>query len=232
MYMSSLLLNEFFKTLPSDLILVPEGSPFVWTPLLSLKEKLTSLPLGQIDIEIPKNVIIDNPSQVSIGRGTIIEPGVYIKGPCLIGSNCTLRQGAYIREHVVTGNNCLIGHDTEVKHSVLFDGVKAAHFAYIGDSIIGCNVNVGAGVICANFRFDNSEVFVYANGEKIETGLKKLGSIISDNVQIGCNAVLNPGTLVGANSYIYPTVNASGTIEENTVLKNNNSVSKAIAKDL
>lgn len=216
--MTDLKFKNFFQNNPGFLKYFDKPE-YAWQLLVYLKEIFQPGRLGNIDIEIPKNVWIDDPSIVSIGKGTTIEPGVYIKGPCIIGENNTIRQGAYIREHVITGKGCLIGHDTEIKHSVLFDHVKAAHFAYIGDSVIGNDVNLGAGVICANFRFDGAEIPVRIEGQKHPTGLKKLGAIIADNVKVGCNSVLNPGTVIGSDTLIYPCTNASGSIPNGSVVK-------------
>lgn len=217
--MNLLLMDQFFQTLPSFDMKAWGEVLQAWDPLKFLKEAFDSSELGVIEIDIPEGVFIQNPSLVSIGKGTTIEPGVYIQGPCIIGKGCTIRQGAYLRPHSWIGEHCLVGHDTEVKHSILFDHAKAAHFAYLGDSIIGSGVNIGAGVICANFRFDHGEVPIYVDNQKIPTGLKKLGAIIADDVQVGCNTVLNPGTIIGRNSWINPTMNVSGYVPPNSFVK-------------
>lgn len=142
----------------------------------------------------------------------MIEPGVYIQGPCIIGKNCVIRHGAYIREGVICGDYCQIGHSAELKHSILLNHACATHFVYVGDSILGNEVNLGAGVKCANLRLDRSEVVVAWNGKRVKTGLKKLGAIVGDRVQIGCNCVLNPGTLIGKESFSHPLLNLSGYI--------------------
>ena len=118
----------------------------------------------------------------------------------------------FLREFVILGDQCVVGHTTEIKNSVLMNGSIAAHFCYVGDSILGSRVNLGAGVKCANLRLDRREVFVDFQGEKINTGLKKLGAILGEDVQIGCNCVLNPGTLVGKKSVIHPLLNVGGFI--------------------
>jgi len=183
-----------------------------WRPLLLLQNYLDQVPLGKIEIDIPSSVHIDNPERVSIGKNTRIEPGAYIQGPCLIGEGSVIRHGAYLRGNVITGKRCIIGHDTEIKHSILLNDVSAAHFAYIGDSILGNGVNLGAGVKCANYRLDQKFVPVHALGKKIDSGLKKFGAIIGDHSQIGCNSVLNPGTLVGMRSICYPLLSIMGYI--------------------
>jgi NDP-sugar pyrophosphorylase family protein len=188
-----------------------EGEP-VWSALLLLNDYLKNRGQGLIEIEIPSGVHLARPELISIGKGTLIEPGVYIQGPCIIGKNCIIRQGAYIRESVICGDRCIIGHSTEIKHSILLDASCATHFVYVGDSILGNGVNLGAGVKCANLRLDRREVKVEFEGKKYKTGLKKLGAIIGDRAQIGCNCVLNPGVLIGKESVSYPLVNLGGYI--------------------
>jgi NDP-sugar pyrophosphorylase family protein len=188
------------------------GFHYPWEALLNLTSYLKKQKLGKIEVEIPEGVFLENAKAISIGAGTVIEPGAYIRGPCIIGARCQIRHGAYIRGDLVAGDECIIGHATEVKHSILLNKAIAAHFNYVGDSILGNGVNLGAGVVLANLRLDHAAVKVSYDGQKIETTLKKLGAIIGDNAQIGCNTVLNPGTLVGKNSLISPSLNISGYI--------------------
>lgn len=189
-----------------------EGCTYVWEALERLSDYLKKQKLGKIEVEIPSSVHVVNPELISIGRGTVVEPGAYIQGPCIIGNNCQIRHGAYIRGHVIAGEACVIGHDTEIKHSILLDRVNAAHFNYVGDSILGNGVNLGAGVKCANLKLDHSPVTVVVQGERYKTGLKKLGAILGDGAQLGCNSVTNPGTLMGRGAIAYPCVNVQGFI--------------------
>lgn len=188
-----------------------KGEP-VWSPLLVLNKYLTQKNSCRIEIDVPEGVILKQRDLISIGEGTVIEPGVMIQGPCIIGKHCVIRHGAYIRESVLCGDYCQIGHSAELKHSILLDYAAATHFVYVGDSILGNRVNLGAGVKCANLRLDRSDVSVLIKGEKIKTGLKKFGAIVGDLVQIGCNSVLNPGALVGRESFAYPLMNLAGLI--------------------
>jgi NDP-sugar pyrophosphorylase family protein len=188
-----------------------EGEP-VWFPLLYLNEYLKKKNPCQIEIDIPEGVFLEHQELISIGEGTLIEPGVLIQGPCIIGKHCTIRHGAYIRPSVICGDHCHIGHSTELKHSILLDHAAATHFAYVGDSILGNQVNLGAGVKCANLRLDRRDVHLSIDGKKIKTGLKKFGAIVGDRVQIGCNSVLNPGTLVGRESFSDPLMDLRGFI--------------------
>jgi UDP-N-acetylglucosamine diphosphorylase / glucose-1-phosphate thymidylyltransferase / UDP-N-acetylgalactosamine diphosphorylase / glucosamine-1-phosphate N-acetyltransferase / galactosamine-1-phosphate N-acetyltransferase len=192
---------------------------YCWEPLQNLQSYLTQYSLGNIESEIPPNCFIENRNLVSIGKNCKIEPFSYIKGPCIIGDNCEIRHSCYIRENVVVGNGVVIGHSTEIKNSILLNNAKAAHFAYIGDSILGNNVNIGAGVKCANFKLKRSSIVLYIDGKAIDTGLMKLGSIIGDNSQIGCNSVANPGTIIGKNCICYPNIVIKGFISENSYVK-------------
>jgi NDP-sugar pyrophosphorylase family protein len=184
----------------------------VWHPLLHLEDYVQTRPLGIIESEISEHVFLKDKDLVSIEKGTIIEPGVMIQGPCIIGKNCVIRHSAYLRGPLILGDGCHIGHSAELKHSILLDGAHATHFVYVGDSILGNSVNLGAGVKCANLRLDRSEVTVCLDGKKIKSGLRKFGAIIGDRSQIGCNCVLNPGTLFSRESISFPLMNLSGYI--------------------
>lgn len=192
---------------------------FVWEVLPKIQEYLEQQPLGKIEVEIPQGVYLIDSHLISIGKGTKIDPGVYIKGPCLIGENCTIRHGAYIRGNLITGNHCVIGHDTEIKNCVLLNHVHAAHFAYLGDSILGNSVNLGAGAKLANLKLDESQVIVHCDTKRIPTGLKKFGAICGDFVRLGCNCVTNPGTLLGKGVRSYPCTNFGGFIPSNHIIK-------------
>lgn len=189
-----------------------ENAPPPWFPLFWLAEYIEKKNLCKIEIEIPEGVFLQKKEQISIGSGTVIEPGVLIQGPCIIGKNCLIRHGAYLRGPFICGDGCHIGHSAEIKHSILLDRSAATHFVYVGDSILGNDVNLGAGVKCANLRLDRRDIAVQIDGKKEKTGLKKLGAVIGDRVQIGCNSVLNPGTLVGKESLSYPLMNLTGFI--------------------
>ena len=178
---------------------------------------------------VMRGAIIENESLVYIGEGTVVEPGVYIKGPAIIGQDCEIRQGAYIREYVLTGNGCIIGHTTEVKHSIFLNRSKAPHFSYVGDSILGNDANLGAGTKLSNLPV-TSDVKVekhsrpiikikMPDGQIVDTQLSKLGAIIGDNVETGCNVVTNPGCLLGKNTIVYPNASLRGYYAPNTIVK-------------
>jgi len=192
----------------------------VWSALNQIEPYLLSLKLGMIEVDIPDGVFLIDPHLVSIGKGSVIEPGAYIKGPCVIGENCIVRHGAYIRGNLITGNDCIIGHDTEVKNAIFLDHAYAAHFAYLGDSILGNRVNLGAGTKCANLRFNKKNIVVEFQGKKLDTGLRKFGAILGDDVQTGCNVVTNPGTLCGKGVVCYACMSVRGVIPAHSIVKN------------
>jgi NDP-sugar pyrophosphorylase family protein len=158
--------------------------------------------------------------KVFIGEGTIVEDGAMIKGPAIIGRNCEIRHNAYIRENVLLGDNCIVGNSSEVKNAMLFNKSVAPHFNYIGDSILGCKAHLGAGVKISNIKLVQGNVTVEINGKPFDTGLRKFGALLGDNADVGCNAVLNPGTIIGRGSVIYPNTNWRGVLAENMIVKN------------
>jgi acetyltransferase-like isoleucine patch superfamily enzyme len=147
---------------------------------------------------------------IIIGSGTVVEPGALIKGPTVIGNDTEVRQGAYLRGDCLVGNGCVVGHTTEVKGSIMLDGAKAGHFAYIGDSILGREVNLGAGTKLANLKVVAGSVSIRAEGKKYDTGRRKLGAILGDKTETGCNSVTSPGTMIGPHSIVLPGVSVSG----------------------
>ena len=148
--------------------------------------------------------------KIIIGSGTIVEPGALIKGPVVIGNDSEVRQGAYVRGDCLVGNKCLVGHTTEIKSSIMLDGAKAGHFAYIGDSILGKDVNLGAGTKLANLKMIPGSVIITADRKRYKTGRRKLGAILGDRTETGCNSVTAPGTLIGPDSIVYSGVAVPG----------------------
>lgn len=217
--MQNLGTNHFFDLSQFAHAALFDGCEYVWQALDKIKEYLRTYPLGKIEAEEQRGAYLVNPSQISIGEGTIIEPGAYIKGPCIIGKNCHIRHGAYIRGDCIIGDSCVIGHTTEIKHSIILNHSNAAHFAYLGDTILGSHVNLGAGVKCANLRLDGKQIMIRIEDQKIATNRRKFGAIVGDHSEIGCNSVLNPGTLLGKNVQAYPSLNFGGYIEENCVVQ-------------
>lgn len=157
---------------------------------------------------------------VFIGEGTVVEDGAMIKGPAIIGKNCQVRHGAYIRDNVLIGDNCVIGNSSEIKHSILFNGSQAPHFNYVGDSILGYKAHLGAGVKISNVKLVPGNIFVEMEGVPVDTGLRKFGALLGDFVEIGCNSVLNPGSIIGRNSILYPNTNWRSILPDNMIVKN------------
>ena len=142
-----------------------------------------------------------------------------MKGPAWIGENCQIRSGCYVRENVIVGNGVVMGNSCEFKNSILFDEVQVPHFNYVGDSIIGHHAHLGAGVILSNVKLDHGEIAVITPDGHISTGLRKFGAIVGDHSEIGCNAVINPGSVIGRDCMIYPSVNFRGVLPHGSVVK-------------
>lgn len=162
---------------------------------------------------------LSRPDEVIIGEGTKIEPGALIKGPAIIGKNCEIRQGAYLRGRVIVGNDVVVGNSSELKNCLLFNGAQVPHFSYVGDSILGYQVHLGAGVILSNIKIPPSTIKVYTLEKVYDTGLLKFGALIGDNSEIGCNSVINPGSIIGKNCIIYPLVSWRGVLNHNSIVK-------------
>ncbi|MBI4117817.1 MAG: glucose-1-phosphate thymidylyltransferase [Parcubacteria group bacterium] len=181
--------SDFFQNIPEEFQELFLRSENLWDPIRRLDAYCGKNAASQKH-DFGSNVFFDG--FVSIGEGTAIEPGVVIKGPAIIGKNCEIRSGAYIRGNVVTGDDCVIGHGTEAIRSILMNGVRLDHFNYVGDSILGARVHFGAGAKVANLRFDEKNIVV----DGTDTGMKKLGAIIGDEVQLGVNVTIGPGCVL------------------------------------
>lgn len=168
-----------------------------------------------------KYYVKDN--DVWISKTATISDKATIIGPCIIDDNSEIRPGAYIRGNVIVGKNCVIGNSCEIKNSIIFDSSQIPHFNYVGDSVLGYHSHLGAGVIISNLKSDKSNIIIKGT-TNIETNLRKMGSIIGDYAEIGCNSVLCPGTIVGRNSNIYPLVMVRGVIPENSIVKDKNNI--------
>jgi NDP-sugar pyrophosphorylase family protein len=158
--------------------------------------------------------------KVFIGEGTVVEDGVMIKGPAIIGRHCEIRHNAYIRENVIIGDGCVIGNACEVKNALFFNEAVAPHFNYVGDSVLGFKAHLGAGVKISNFKLTPGNIMVEVDGRRVDTGRRKFGALLGDYADIGCNAVLNPGSIIGRSSVIYPNANWRGVLASNMMVKN------------
>ena len=185
--------------------------------------------IGEIIFEISKTLNNDYQEispNVFVHKSVKIDKSATIMGPCLVLENSEIRVNAYIRGNVIIGKNCVIGNSTELKNAILFDEVKVPHFNYIGDSLLGYKVHFGAGSLTSNVKSDESNVTLTINSEKIKTNRKKIGALVGDKVEIGCNAVLTPGSIIGKNTTIYPLVMVRGEIPENKIVKSTTMVDK------
>ncbi len=158
-------------------------------------------------------------SGVWVGRGTKVDALAAPRGPAIVGRDCELRPGAYLRSGVVAGDGCVLGNSSEFKNCLLFDGCRVPHFSYVGDSILGRGVHLGAGAIASNFKAGGGEISVHWNGVRTPSGRTKLGVLAGDRTDVGSQAVLNPGTVLGRDSVVYPLVAIRGTVPESTIAK-------------
>ena len=194
-----------------------ENQRFVWEALKQiasyLQFRLKPAVLGQL---MGKPFISNT---VFVGVGTIVEQGAVLKGPAWIGENCHVRSGCYVRENVIVGDSVVMGNSCEFKNCIIFDEAQIPHFSYVGDSILGYQAHLGAGVILSNVKLDHREIAVSGPDGAVPTGLTKFGAVIGDRTEIGCNAVINPGAVIGRDCIIYPGANFRGVLPRGSILK-------------
>ena len=157
--------------------------------------------------------------EVWVHKTAVVAPTAYLGAPCIIGAGTEVRHGAFIRGSALVGDNCVVGNSVELKNVILFDGVQTPHYNYVGDSILGYKAHMGAGSITSNVKSDKTLVVVRCGAERAETGRKKVGAMLGDHVEIGCNSVLNPGTVVGRSSRVYPLSSVRGTVPADSIYK-------------
>ena len=204
-------LYDLTHTLAADYL---KGFTYPWEALKGISDLIISL--GK---ELDPNEY-DNPSEnVWVHKTAKVFPSAYLGSPCIIGANTEVRHCAFIRGSALVGENCVVGNSVELKNVILFDNVQTPHYNYVGDSILGYKSHMGAGSITSNVKSDKTNVVVKSKDERIETGIKKIGAMLGDWVEVGCNSVLNPGTIVGRNSNIYPTSCVRGVIPANSIYK-------------
>ena len=187
---------------------------YPWEALSGIKDFILSL--GAV---LNKDEYTEVAPCVWVHKTAKISPSAYVGAPCIIGENTEVRHCAFIRGSALIGNNCVVGNSTELKNVILFDNVQVPHYNYVGDSILGYKSHMGAGSITSNVKSDKSLVTVNSCSEKIATGLKKFGAVLGDFVEVGCNSVLNPGTVIGRNSNVYPLSCVRGYIPANSIYK-------------
>jgi NDP-sugar pyrophosphorylase family protein len=195
-----------------------EGCALAWEALAKIAPYLAANLRPGLHNSCEGEAYIGKP--VFIGKGTVVEDGAMIKGPAIIGRNCQIRHNAYVRENVILGDDCVVGNSCELKNAFLFNHAVAAHFNYVGDSILGCRAHLGAGVKISNLKLGSGHVVIEFEGRRLDTGLRKFGALIGDGADIGCNAVLNPGSIIGRDSAIYPNANWRGVLPPNRIAKN------------
>ena len=171
----------------------------------------------------------DHPAEfVWIAKSAVVAPTASITGPCIIGPETEIRHCAFIRGNALVGSGCVVGNSTELKNVILFDKVQVPHYNYVGDSILGYKSHMGAGAITSNVKSDKKLIVVRNGDERMETGLKKFGAMIGDHVEVGCGSVLNPGTVIGKNSNIYPLSSVRGCVDANSIYKKQGEVAEKV----
>ena len=203
-------LFDFPKSLPFSDVFSAELAPWEWVPLIA--QALHEFEFEPLAREVPAGLHIEG--QVFIHPTVKLPPFGSIAGPAYIGEGSELRPGVYIRGNVIAGANCVLGNSCEFKNCLLLDGVQVPHFSYVGDSVLGNQAHLGAGVICSNLRLDQSEVSVQLpDGSRCGSGLRKLGALVGDGAEAGCNAVLNPGVILGRRALVMPTMAFRGSLK-------------------
>lgn len=205
-------LYDLSHTLAADYL---KGFTYPWEALKGIKELIITLgdSLGEEFTQISP--------QVWVHKTAKIAPTAHLGAPCIIGADTEVRHCAFIRGSALVGENCVVGNSVELKNVILFDNVQVPHYNYVGDSILGYKAHMGAGSITSNVKSDKSLVVIHGEPE-IETGIKKVGAMLGDFVEVGCNSVLNPGTVVGKNSSIYPLSCVRGVVPANSIYKSGN----------
>jgi len=210
--------SDLFDLSQTEHAAIFEGSEYAWEVLKKLKSYLREHLRPGLHNTCDGRAYIG--TQVFIGEGTVLEDGVYIKGPAIIGRNCVIRHNAYLREDVIVGDNCVVGNSCEIKHALLFNYCHVPHFSYVGDSILGYKSHLGAGAMISNLKLIPENIYLEKDGVPFDTGLRKFGALIGDHANIGCNAVLNPGSIIGKGSVIYPNISWRGILPANMLVKN------------
>lgn len=209
-------LYDLNETIAAELF---EGKEYPWEVLADIGDFI--LKLGD---KLPKDEFTKKGDNIWIHKSVTIAPTATLNGPLIIDEGTEVRPGAFIRGKAIVGKKCVVGNSTELKNVVLFNTVQVPHYNYVGDSILGTHSHMGAGSITSNVKSDKTLVVVKDGDERIETGLKKFGAMLGDYVEVGCNSVLNPGTMIGRHTNVYPLSCVRGVIPENSIFKNKNEI--------
>ena len=195
------------------------GFTYPWEALGGIREMILS-----IGPALDPAQFVETAPQVWVHRTAVVAPTAYLGTPCIIGAATEVRHCAFIRGSALVGDNCVVGNSVELKNVILFDNVQTPHYNYVGDSILGYRAHMGAGSITSNVKSDKSLIVVHATGESLETGLKKFGAMLGDFVEVGCNSVLNPGTVIGRESNVYPLSSVRGVVPARHIYKSGGAV--------
>ena len=198
-----------------------EKTTYPWEALAEISDFI--IELGN---SLPEEVYEKRGENIWIAKSAKVMPTAYINGPCIIGENTEVRHCAFIRGSALVGDNAVVGNSTELKNVILFDNVQVPHYNYVGDSILGYKSHMGAGSITSNVKSDKLLIKIHTPDGDLETGRKKIGALIGDNVEVGCGSVLNPGTIIGRNSNVYPLSSVRGVIAENSIYKKQGEVAQ------
>lgn len=205
------LFEDLNQTIAKELF---DGCEYPWQVLAKIKDGI---------VRIGNTLNLDEYDKIGedvwIAKSAKVAPTAFIGGPAIIGKDTEVRHCAFIRGAAIVGDNCVVGNSVELKNVIMFNNVHVPHYNYVGDSILGFKSHMGAGSITSNLKSDETLVVVKNGDEKIETGLKKFGAMIGDHVEVGCNSVLNPGTVIGKNTNIYPLSSVRGVIKANSIYK-------------
>lgn len=204
------------ETIAKELL---EGLTYPWEALPKINEFIIDLG-NKLNPEIYEL----KSENIWIAKSAKVMPSAYIKGPVIIDENAEIRHCAFIRGNAIIGKKAVVGNSTELKNVILFNNVQVPHYNYVGDSILGYKAHMGAGSITSNVKSDKKLVIVKNGTETIETGLKKFGAMVGDNVEVGCGSVLNPGSVIGRNTNIYPLLSVRGVVPPNSIYKNQNEI--------
>lgn len=211
-------LLDLNQTIAAELF---EGKTYPWEVLADIGDFILKLGDTLSDDEYDKVS-----EDVWVAKSAKVAPSAYIAGPTIIGKGAEIRHCAFIRGKAIVGENAVVGNSVELKNVVIFNNAQVPHYNYVGDSILGYKAHMGAGSITSNLKSDKSLVTIMYKGNKVETGLKKMGAVLGDNVEVGCNSVLNPGTVIGRCSNIYPLSSVRGYVEECCIYKNKDEIVK------
>ena len=192
---------------------------YPWEALPHIKEEILRL----IEL-LPREEYTEVAPQVWAHKTVNIAPTASLNGPAIIGANTEIRTGAFVRGSALVGEDCVVGNSVELKNVIIFDHVQVPHYNYVGDSILGYKAHMGAGAVTSNVKSDKTNVVVREGKERYETGLRKMGAILGNNVEVGCNSVLNPGTVIGPGSRVYPLSSVRGVIPPKHIYKNSGEI--------